>query len=74
MPPVEGDRRRCDLLRDQRVDDDDPVVAFGQRHVGHLETTDLVDAISRLTQAVLGRQLGLPPQARVSGNREVLSD
>ena len=69
--PVQGERRRSDLGRDQRVDDDDPVVAFDQRHVGHVEAADLVDAVGHLVQALLGRELGLPPQARVDRVRAV---
>jgi len=71
MPPVERDSRGCDLPGDQRVDDDDPVVAFDQRHVGHLETADLVDPVGHLIQAVLGGELGLPPQTGVNRVRAV---
>jgi hypothetical protein len=63
---VQSDRRGGDLRRDQRIDDDDPVVAFDQRHVGHVKPADLVNAVRHLIQAVLGGELGLPPQARVN--------
>ena len=66
---VQRECRRCDLLGDQRVDDDDAVVAFHQGHVGHVEAADLVDPVGHLVQAVLGRQLGLPPQAGINGVR-----
>ena len=69
VPAVKRECRRRDLLGDQRVDDDDAVVAFYQCHVGHLEAADLVDSVGHLIQAVLGRQLGLPPQAGINGVR-----
>ena len=43
---VQGDRRGRDLRRDQRVDHDDAMVAFDQRHVRHLEPADLVDPVA----------------------------
>ena len=71
VSPVQGERRGGDLRRDQRVDHDDAMVAFDQRHVRHLEPADLVDAVGHLIQAVPGGQLGLPPQAGMNGVRAV---
>jgi hypothetical protein len=47
------------------------LVAFDQGHVGHVEAPDLVNAVGHLVQAVLGGELGLPPEAGVCGGRAV---
>ena len=64
---VERQRGGRGLLGDQRVDDDDAVVALDQRHVRQVETADLVDAVGDLVEPLLRAQLALAPQARVRG-------
>jgi hypothetical protein len=62
---VEPERGGGGLGGDQRVDDDDALVALHQGHVGEVEPADLVGAGSDLEQAVHEVELGLAPQARV---------
>ncbi len=62
---VQGEGGRCRLLRDQRIDDDDAVVALDEGHVRQVEATDLVDALGDLVQAVAAVELALSPEARV---------
>ena len=63
---AEGGRGR--LLRDQRVDHDDALVALHQGHVRQIQTPDLVDALGDLVEAV-AQELALTPQARMGGVR-----
>ena len=67
MGPVQRERRRGRLGRDQRVDDDDARVALDEGHVREVEAAHLVDAGSDLVQALLGGELALAPQAGVRG-------
>jgi hypothetical protein len=69
--PVQLERGRRGLRRDQRVDDDDAGVALDDRHVGQVKAAHLVDAWRHLEQPLSGAQLGLPPQARVHRVRAV---
>jgi hypothetical protein len=67
--PVHGQRRRCGLGGDQRVDHDDAGVALDEADVGKVETANLVDALDHLVETLLGGQRGLAPQARVHRRR-----
>ena len=69
--PVQGDRGGGALGGDQRVDHDDAGVALDQRHVRHVQVTDLVDPGGDLVQALLRGQLALPPQTGVHRGRGI---
>jgi hypothetical protein len=71
MLAVQRQRRGGGLGRYQRVDDDDPGVAFDDAHVGQVIPADLVDPACHLEQALPGHQRGLAPQARVHRVRRV---
>lgn len=64
---VELQGRGGGLGGDERVDDDDAVVALDQCHVGQVQTAGLVDALRDLVQALPAHQPALPPQALVRG-------
>ena len=51
---VEGEGGRSALGRDQRVDDDDPVVGLDQRHVREVQAPHLIDPVGHLVEALLG--------------------
>jgi hypothetical protein len=53
----------------QRIEHDQPVLAFNDGHVGQVQAADLVDAFGDLEQAGDGVQLGDAPQARVYRGR-----
>ena len=61
---IQRQRGRRGLGGDQRVDHDDPGVAFDEADVRQVEAADLIDALDHFVEALLGAQLGLPPQAR----------
>ena len=64
---VELQGRGGGLRADERVDDDDAVVALDQRHVGQVQAAGLVDTVGDLVQALPAHQPALPPQALVRG-------
>ncbi len=64
---VEGQRRRRGLGRDQRVDDDDPLLALDDVHVGEVEAAQLVEAGRDLEQAGDAVEQALAPEAGVDG-------
>ena len=68
----EGEGRLGGLRRDQRVEDDPPLVTLDEGDVGEIEAADLVNLVGHLEQAVLHVQLGIAPQARVDGIRRRL--
>ena len=63
--PVQAQRRRRGLRRDQWVDHDNPAVALNEADGGQVQAADLVDALGHLEQALPGSQRRLTPQARV---------
>jgi hypothetical protein len=64
---VEGERRRRGLGGDQRVDDDDPLVALDHVQVREVEAAQLVDARRQLEQAGDPVEAAEPPERRVGG-------
>ncbi len=72
--PVERQRGRRRLRRDERVDEDDAGVALDDRHVRQVEAPHLVDPRRHLEQALDGVELGLAPQAGVGRRRAVLAE
>ena len=60
------------LVRQQRIDQDQPAVAFDDGHVGDVEAAHLVDAVGDLEQAVDRVELRLPPQARIDRRRHLV--
>ena len=65
MLDVEREGGRGRLARDQRVDDDDPGVAFDEADDREVVAANLIDARHHLVQSVLDEELALAPQARV---------
>jgi hypothetical protein len=63
MLPVEFQARAGAFDRGQRVDHDHAGLALDQGHVGEIETSDLIDAVADLEQAVVHVELRLPPEA-----------
>ena len=63
--PVEPERRRRGLGRDQRVQDEDPAITLDERHVRQVEAAHLVDPGRHLEQALDRVERGLAPQARI---------
>ncbi|MNS53590.1 hypothetical protein D3C72_863490 [compost metagenome] len=49
----------------QRVDDDQPVVAFDDGHVGQVEAAHLIQPWADFEQSGMGAELGQAPEARV---------
>ena len=64
--PVERQRRRRALGRDERVNDDHALVAFDQRHVRDVVAAYLVDAFGDLKEAGVHVQPCQPPERRVN--------
>jgi hypothetical protein len=62
---VEVERGAGGLGADQRIDDDQAVVALDDRHVRDVLVSHLVDAVGDLEQPALEHQLRLAPEARV---------
>jgi len=69
--PVQRQRRRRRLARDQRVDHQHPLVPLDDRHVRKIEAPHLVNPVRDLEEAVDRVQLTLPPQAGVHRRRAV---
>ena len=67
--PVQRERRRSGLRRDEGVDDEHARVALHEGDVGEVEAAHLVDAGDDLEQAVDRVQLRLAPEAGVGGFR-----
>jgi hypothetical protein len=65
MLPVQGQRRRRGLRRDQGVDDDDTPPALHEADVGEVEPPHLVDPGHDLEQPLHRRERRLAPQAGV---------
>ncbi|MNI27713.1 hypothetical protein D3C73_814620 [compost metagenome] len=55
------------VWRNEGVEDDPALVALDEGDVGEIETTDLIDAVGDLVQAVLHGKLGVAPQTGVDG-------
>ena len=63
----EGQGRLGGVWRNERIKDDPAFVALDEGDVGEIETTDLIDVVGDLEQAVLHGELGVAPQAGVDG-------
>jgi len=74
MLPIQRQRRRGGLRRDQRVYDDHTGVTLDKADVGQVVTPDLVDPRGHLEQALLGHQHRLAPQARVHRVRRIAGE
>ena len=66
---------RCRTFsRGQRIDHDPAGFALDQRHVCHVKTAHLVNAVRYLEQADLGIEQRVAPQARIDGGRRLAFD
>ena len=60
-----GKARHRRLCHCQRINDDPPRIASNKRHVGKVDTADLVNALANLVEAVHRIELALTPQTRI---------
>jgi hypothetical protein len=69
LAAVQGERGRCRLGRDERVDHDDTALPLDERDVRQVEASDLVDPRHDLEEPCLRDEPALPPQAGVDRAR-----
>jgi hypothetical protein len=72
MLQVQRQACSCRLGAGQRIDDDQAMVAFDDRHVGKVESAYLIDSIADLEQAVMKIEACLAPETRIRGLRRFL--